>query len=216
MFKIVVAIVTLIACANLVGCSKQPSDKVAKKLAQVYLSSTVPGITENEVNVIKSFEKDGGTIVVVQAGGMTCDMTVIKEKGGWKIREVSCNGQFEPQEKAAERKRTFMIASMKQSVEELNKKVPTTSADGTLRTDRYELVDNTMIVHQTNVTANAGDLTATQIEDKKAGYLPTACVKYKELVTNGITYVYDVNDKNGNPLIKHLINNETCNKYLQH
>ena len=216
MYRIIVTFFALIACASLVACSKKPSNEVAKKLAQEYLSGMVPGISEEEISVKETVEKEGKTIVVVQAGGMVCDMTVIKGKDGWKTGGVSCNGQFESPEKDADRKRNFMIANMKQSVDELNKKVPTMSADGTLRTDKYELVNNTMVVHQTNVMANAGAATAKEIEDKRADYLSKACVKYKELVTSGINYEYDVKDKDGKPLIKHLINNETCSKYLSH
>lgn len=212
MYRIIVAFITLIACANLFGCSKGPSNEVAKKLAQGYLSSMVPGISENEFSILKSFQQEGNTIVVVQAGGMVCNMSVIKGKHGWIAKGISCNGQFEPQEKAAERKRSFMLASMKQAVEELNKKVPTMSADGKTRNDKYELVNNTMVIYQTNVTAKASDMTAKEIEDKRAEYLAIQCVKLKELVSNGISYEYDVKDKDGMPLIKHLINSETCSK----
>jgi vacuolar-type H+-ATPase subunit H len=215
MYRIIVSFILLIACVTVLGCSKEPSSKDAKKLAQRYLSSRVPGISEEEISILKTFEKDGTTIVVVQAGGMVCDLSVTKGKDGWKAKGISCNGQFEPQEKATERKRSFLIANMKQTVDDLNKKVPTMSADGTIRTDKYELVNSTVVVYQTNVTANARDMTAKENEDKRTEYLSTACDKMKEMVTNGINYEYSIKDKDGKPLITHNINNETCGKYLQ-
>lgn len=216
MFRTIVTLLAVTACAGLLGCSKGPSDKVIKRLAQGYLVSMVPGISEKEITILKSSGKDGNTIVSVQAGGMQCDMTVFKEKKNWRAKDLSCNGQFEPADKAAERKRNYMLATMKQAVEELNKKVPTMSADGTTRTDKYEIVDNSMVVHQTNVMASAGDMTTKDIEEKKANYLPMACVKLKEVVSSGINYEYIINDKDGNPLMKHLISTETCSSYLQH
>jgi hypothetical protein len=210
MYRTRVFFVACIVCVNLLGCSQGPSDKVARNLALNYLSGMVPGITETEIAVIKSVEKDGYLTVTIQAGGMTCDMPVTKGKKGWVARGVTCTGQFEAPEKAAERKRSYMLASMKQSIDGLNKKVPTMSADGTLRTDNYELVDASMIVHQTNLAAKAGDMTPRDIDGMKAAFLATSCVKMKELVANGIRYEYVVNDKDGNLLVKHLVNSETC------
>jgi hypothetical protein len=215
MLRTIVTFLAVTACASLLGCSKGPSEKVVKRLARGYLVSVVPGISEKEITILKSSEKDGNTMVSVQAGGMQCDMTVFKEKKNWRVKDLSCNGQFEPADKAAERRRSYMLATMKQAVEELNKKVPIMSADGTTRTDKYEIVNNSMVVYQTNVTASTGDMTAKEIEDKKANYLPMACVKLKEVVSSGINYEYIINDKDGKPLMKHQVNNETCSEYLR-
>lgn len=212
MRRISIVIASVVAFVSLVGCSKGPNNKDASNLAMNYLSGMVPGITEKDISILKTFEKEGNTIVVVQAGGMLCDMPVIKGKDGWLARGISCNGQFESPEKSAERSRNAFFAMVKKDCEERNKKTPYYSDDRSVRYDKIEFENNSMIYKATMVDIAANEMSEKDKKEENKAKIELLCSNdgSRSLLFNGITVVYDINDKNGSPLMKSIISKGDC------
>ena len=48
------------------------------------------GATASEIKVIKSYEKDGKTVMVLQIKNMICDMPMIEIDGQWSATGINC------------------------------------------------------------------------------------------------------------------------------
>ena len=201
------------------GCSNSPSNKEATDLAYSYLSDFTPGIEKNEINILKSYEKEANTIVVVQAGGMLCEMPVIKGKDGWIGRGISCNGQFESPEKAEARRKKVKIAAMIKGVEDLNKKCPfINERNKNVRHDKFEFdkTTNTVRRYETYLDIKYADVTQQYIKQEEERVLLDACndsTLLKDI--NDVSMEIDVKGNDGKPFIKHIISKDTCAKYYK-
>src|SRR5690242_19712311 len=96
-----------LAAALLAGCSNKPSDETTRDLVSQYLSqnSSMTGglkVPKEKIRISNSYEKEGRKVMVVQVGGMVCDMSVIKTDKDWMATGISCNGSVYTQEEAAQ------------------------------------------------------------------------------------------------------------------
>jgi hypothetical protein len=216
MLRACILLVSLIACINLIGCSKGPSNKDASNLAFSFLSGMIPGITEKEISILKTLEKEGNTIVVVQAGEMLCNMPVIKRKDGWIASGILCNGQFEPPEKAAIRALNAIRDDIKTEIDQLNNKGPYTSEDGNVRYNKAEFENNVAAYYITLLNTNAMDCTNKIITEKIKPLINSLCSdsESKELLIHDISYKINSYDSDGNLSLKHIINRDICNNKL--
>jgi len=212
MRKSIIVFAFVSAMITVAGCSKGPNKNDATGLAIGYLSNMVPGITKDEISILKTFEKDGDTIVVVQAGGMLCDMPVIKGKDGWLARGISCSGQFESPEKAAVRKKNAISTKLKAEINESNKKLPK-EEDG-LKTDKMLFENNTIILKLTLLEYNSSDIKTTFINEKKNNWTGMLCSDplIHDYMYNDIAYEYRVYDKNGTSIFNHIVNKNVCSQ----
>jgi len=214
MRKLQVFLILLAAILSLSGCSPSPGKTEATKLAHNYISGFVPGVQEKDISILKTYEKDGNTIVAVQAGGMLCDMAVIKGKDGWMGRGISCNGKFETPEKEAERYRDNLIASLNKKVEEMNKEMPSVAKDGITRNDKAEFLNNKMRFYRTILTVASSTVDPQKIDEFKKSLSTELCSKKSalEFINSGFAYEYIYNDKDGKPLFTHLVDKDVCGK----
>lgn len=209
-YRVANLFVLLVALVTLVGCSKGPSNKDASGLALSYLTGMAPGITEKDISILKSFEKEGNTIVVVQAGGMLCDMPVIKGKDSWIARGISCNGQFETKEILE--KRNQLLAQLTTDAVEINKKFPTYHGND-LRFDKYEISEGSMILHATYTKYAHKDINDKILHDSKLDLKNKACSdKYtRSFIKEGIPQFVVAYDSNNNKIYKYRIDEGSCN-----
>jgi hypothetical protein len=209
--------VLLLACLSVVGCSNRPSDKKTAELAYKYLSGRIPGITEQEIRILGRLETEGSTTVIVQAGGLYCDMPVIKSNGGWVAGNMSCYGQFEPPEKAVVRLQDTFRARFKTKVAGINKKLLYTSDDNNVRYNNHEFYTDTAVYHVTLLDSRYVDCTNEHISSKLKSFIISLCSDYethREHVYYDISYDYSYLDSNGNLTSKHIVNQDICSNKL--
>ena len=216
MLRACILLVSLIACINIIGCSKGPSNKKASNLAFNYLSGMIPGITENEISILNSLEKNGNTIIVVQAGGLLCNMPVLKGNDGWIATGISCNGKFEPPDKAAVRTLNVFRDGIKNEIGKINKKTPYTSKDGNVRYDKAEFNNNAAVFYITLLNTKVIDCTNKLITDKLKPLINSLCTDSdsSKILIHDISYEFNSYDSDGNLSLKHIINKDICNNKL--
>ncbi len=208
---VIIAVVLLL----LLACTKAPGKKEATDLAYQYLTNIAPGIEKNEISILKSYEKDADTIMVVQAGGMLCDMPVIKGKDGWIARGMRCEGQFESAEKAEARRIKRRVAETAKDIEELNKKVPYVDPEASnVRYDKFEFDTATRTV-RTRVTRT--DITRADIGIKgpkefEQYYISSLCSDPQALpfFNDGFARKLILRGKDGEIIAEVTVNKDIC------
>jgi len=198
------------------ACSRAPSDREAVDLALPSLRAFVPDIEKDDISILKSYQKDADTIVVLKAGGMICEMPLIESKNGWIGRGINCSGQFESPEKAEARRKKKVIAEITASIEETNRKSPFVS-DRNMRHDKSEFDPETLTVrsyftdHGSKQTAMSQKL----LETVKETAMAENCNHLRYMMRNGVTVEHYVKDDDGNPVMQYIINNDVCNRYYR-
>ena len=209
--------VLLLTCFSVVGCSNGPSDKKTADLAFNHLSGMIPGITAQEIRILGRLETEGTTTIIVQAGGLYCDMPVIKSNGRWATGNMSCYGQFEPPEKAAVRLQETFRARFKTKVAGISKKLLYTSDDNNVRYNHHELYTDTAVYHVTLIGSRYVDCTNEHISSKLKTIINSLCSDYethRDHVYYDVSYDYSYHDSNGNLTSKHIVNQDICSNKL--
>ena len=80
---------TILIGAAFIGCSSTPDDKTVKSLAALY---NIKSAQENDIKIVKSFEKDGKLVYILQIKGMICEMPMIEINKNWSATGISCRG----------------------------------------------------------------------------------------------------------------------------
>ena len=151
-----------IAVCLLTACTKAPSNAESKKIAVGYLNNFIPEATEDKISIAKSYEKEGNTIVVFQAGqSMVCEMAVLKGKDGWIGRGIDCSGEFyTPEQKKVSNSNTMAKNNLRNLVNDLqnyyneNQKYPT-DLESVHRYTYYNDVDTQYKFDGTNYEATS-------------------------------------------------------------
>jgi len=214
MTRMTVLLVSLLACINLVGCSKGPSNRNASKLALNYLSRIIPGITEKEIIISGTLEMGDNTVVIVQAGGMYCDMPVIKSEGRWAAKNISCYGQFESAEKAVVRLQNTARSHLKTKVDSINSKLLYT-IDNDVMYNKHEFANDTAVYYLTLLDTKNIDCTNELISSKLKPLIHSLCSDYdthKGYFYYDVSYDYSYHDSNGKLTSKHITNEDICDK----
>jgi hypothetical protein len=215
-----ISLVSLFVCINVFGCSKGPGSKEASTLAFNYLSGMIPGITQKEINILGTLELEGDTIVIVKAGGMYCDMPVIKSNGRWATGAMSCYGQFEPPEKAVVRLQDTFRARFKNKVDGINRTLLYTTDKNNVRYNKHEFNTDSAVYHVTLLGSRYIDCTNEHISSKLKPLINSLCSDYEthnNHIYYNISYEYDYFDRNGNLHSQHIVNEDICsNKQFCH
>ena len=167
---------------------RAPSDREAVDLALPSLRAFVPDIEKDDISILKSYQKDADTIVVLKAGGIICEMPLIESKNGWIGRGINCDGQFESPKKAEARRKKKVIAEITASIEETNRKSPFVS-DRNVRHDKSEFDPETLTVrlyftdHGSKRTAMSQKL----LEAVKEMAIAENCNYLRYMMRNGVT-----------------------------
>ena len=66
-----------------------PSDDLIKDLAVKY---NIRGATRSDIEIIKSYEKEGKTVQMLEIKGMVCEMPMLEVKGDWRALGMNCKG----------------------------------------------------------------------------------------------------------------------------
>jgi len=209
-----ILLVLLLTCINLVGCSKGPSNKIASKLAVNYLSGMIPGITAEEIDIVDTVEIGGNTTVLVRAGGMFCDMPVIKNNGTWEVGTMSCYGQFEPPERAVARLENTFRSRFKTKLNDINSKLLYLTDTNNVRYDKHEFDSDTAVYYVTLLGTRDTDCTNELISSKLKPLITSICSDYethRDYLYYDVSYEFSYTDRNGNPTSKHIVNEDICN-----
>jgi len=209
------------------GCSKGPNDKLSIDFAYQYLKDMVPGIERNEIYVLKSYEKEGNIVIVIQSGGMLCDMPVIKGKNDkgledWIARGIKCTGEFESAEKARVRKRKMLIANLKKEAEVENKRSPyIVETDKSLRHDKVEFDENSLMIRYyftlINVTPEVAKKTSKKEIDQARVLAQKEYCNQDYFIKNlrlGLQFNFIMRDTGGNSIFDFSLNSDICKKYI--
>lgn len=73
---------------GLTGCGG-PSDDIVKKIAAQY---NINGAKASDVKIVKSYDKDGKTVMVLQIKNMICEMPMLEINGQWNSTGIHCGG----------------------------------------------------------------------------------------------------------------------------
>ncbi|WP_198304208.1 hypothetical protein [Arcobacter vandammei] len=71
------------------GCSSEPDEKTVKAIAAKY---NVKSAQESDIKIVKSFEKDGKIVYILQIKGMICEMPMIEIDKQWNATGIKCGG----------------------------------------------------------------------------------------------------------------------------
>ncbi|MGJ0338233.1 hypothetical protein [Aliarcobacter cryaerophilus] len=80
---------TILIGAAFIGCSSTPDEKTVKSLAALY---NIKSAKENDIKIVKSFEKDGKIVYILQIKGMICEMPMIEIDKQWNATGMKCGG----------------------------------------------------------------------------------------------------------------------------
>jgi len=73
---------------GLTGCSG-PSDDIVKNIASQY---HISGAKASDIKIVKSYDKDGKTVMVLQIKNMICEMPMLEINGQWNATGINCGG----------------------------------------------------------------------------------------------------------------------------
>lgn len=149
------------------GCSSKPSKSESKQIGYQYLVEMVPGIKKDEIEVLKTFIKEESPVVVIQAGGMICEMPMLKGKDGWIARGISCNGQFETPEKSAQRKKEVFRESVVSFVEKENKTYPAKLDNGSVM-KKATLINDSLVYEVSYPEIKVADISKKTMDEAMA------------------------------------------------
>ena len=80
---------TILIGTAFIGCSPTPDEKTVKSLAVLY---NIKSAQENDIKIVKSFEKDGKLVYILQIKGMICEMPMIEIDKQWNAIGMKCGG----------------------------------------------------------------------------------------------------------------------------
>lgn len=190
-----------LALGVLSGCGSKPSKSESVQMGYHYLTSMVPGITTEEISVLKTYMKEESPVVVLQAGDMICEMPVLKGKDGWIARGISCNGQFESPEKAALRQKKLFRESVVKYVAQVNEdivKKPNSADIGDGIKLKKATLSNDTIVIDIVLSKEAAVGFTDRIAAMRSNFVKTTCTndQYSKAFKNGysIDHVFVTED----------------------
>jgi len=70
------------------GCGG-PSDSIVKNIAAQY---NVMGAKESDIKIVKSYDKDGKTVMVLKIKNFVCEMPMLEIDGQWTATGMHCGG----------------------------------------------------------------------------------------------------------------------------
>ena len=80
---------TILMGTAFIGYSSTPDEKTVKSLAVLY---NIKSAQENDIKIVKSFEKDGKLVYILQIKGMICEMPMIEIDKQWNAIGIKCGG----------------------------------------------------------------------------------------------------------------------------
>ena len=80
---------TILIGTAFIGSSSTPDEKTVKSLAALY---NIKSAQENDIKIVKSFEKDGKLVYILQIKGMICEMPMIEIDKQWSATGMKCGG----------------------------------------------------------------------------------------------------------------------------
>ncbi|WWW12485.1 hypothetical protein V7P26_03710 [Arcobacter cryaerophilus gv. pseudocryaerophilus] len=80
---------TILIGTAFIGCSSTPDEKTVKSLVALY---NIKSAKENDIKIVKSFEKDGKLVYILQIKGMICEMPMIEIDKQWNATGIKCAG----------------------------------------------------------------------------------------------------------------------------
>ena len=87
--KYILKIILVVIITVLTGCSNKPSDDTTKNIAIQYGKGM---FNLSDIDIIKSYEKDGKTVMILQINKAVCEIPMIEIKGNWTGTGFSCQG----------------------------------------------------------------------------------------------------------------------------
>jgi hypothetical protein len=209
----------LIYCCFVLGaCSAKPDEKTTKNIALQYIKNMSPiEITTDKIKILKSYEKEGNRVMVLQVGGMLCDMPMIKTDKEWVARGISCNGPiFTPEELKAEKKKIFLkdhAEWMKKSNMEVPKSISEKTyyiggrIEGDTITEQYRFKNKKRADYDNedwNIAVEA-----------YSGVDKELCDINKEFIENGVNYKNEHYTADNELIGIAEFNENTCKEYLK-
>ncbi|WP_198304535.1 hypothetical protein [Arcobacter vandammei] len=89
MKNIKILVSTILVGAAFIGCSSTPDEKTVKNIAVQY---NITSAQESDIKIVKSFEKDGKIVYILQIKGMICEMPMIEIDKQWNATGIKCGG----------------------------------------------------------------------------------------------------------------------------
>ena len=80
---------TILMGTAFIGCSSTPDEKTVKSIAVLY---NIKSAQENDIKIVKSFEKDGKLVYILQIKGIICEMPMIEIDKQWNATGMKCGG----------------------------------------------------------------------------------------------------------------------------
>ena len=80
---------TILMGTAFIGCSSTTDEKTVKSLDVLY---NIKSAQENDIKIVKSFEKDGKIVYILQIKGMICEMPMIEIDKQWNSTGIKCGG----------------------------------------------------------------------------------------------------------------------------
>jgi len=80
--------VVILLLLGFTGCGG-PSDNIVKNIAAQY---NISGAKASDIKIVKSYDKDGKTVMVLQIKNMVCEMPMLEIDGQWNATGIHCGG----------------------------------------------------------------------------------------------------------------------------
>ena len=108
--------------------------------------------------------------------------------------------------------KTAYIKEMKKSVDELNKKTPQLSEDGSMRFDKYEFNDNIFASYITMMNVKANEVDKNELQNTTNELIKSICgdTETRKAINYGVSYKYEMSDIDKKSVVSVTIDSHMC------